>query len=96
MNSSTAIVMGVKPLVACQRVGMVASYSNNDNVNPANLCHSVISAGGGEHSTVYFLVVLHDQERVVVEVAEVLDIRPGNGMRIWRKESPGNLYSTLQ
>lgn len=57
------------------RVGIVASYSYNDTVNPKHK-YSTMTVGMKEDKlTVNLVLVLHDQERVIVEVTEEFDIR---------------------
>lgn len=69
------------PLTWCHRVGIVAGYSNNEIVNPI-LSQYILGRFlmHGEDPTIDFLLILHQQKRVIVDVAKKFDIRSTENM----------------
>jgi len=69
------------PLTWCHKVGIVAGYSNNEMVNPILAQHILSSfLMNGEDLTIDFLLILHQQKRVIVDVTEKFNIRSTENM----------------
>ena len=66
------------PFTAFQSPGIVASYSYKETVKPTLVlvdAHVVVKT----RPTVGLLLILHDKERVIIDITEELDI--GSSMR---------------
>jgi len=86
------------PDTAFHRVGIVASYSNNDTVKPMNT--DSLRDGWRYFSnilTIHLILVLHDHERIIIDVAEELDVRSIRQVLAPAKSDKSHhAYSTLQ
>ena len=70
------------PFTVSHNVGIVASYSYNEIVKPAKpRVHrpSSIEQVRDVHRTVHLAFILHQQERIKIQVAKEPDIRPNQG-----------------